>query len=291
MANVYTAGSDRRLIIYSISRYIFLRTAYIDGIERPIMLVSDFLDGLSDVVLGDTIYYAYQNQNGDILVKNVMNNEALFRVKSSENPDMHCPQLVVNKDRLMLFYMVTNPLTDRLSLRAVYPLEEGDSLNIPVDCENVDMYEVFGMQGKAFLYVDSFYEITSDGKFIKCQDTDMLMQSEQKISEYENQLNTYMQENRQAIQTIIQAEKRHSITGMLTSPVATKLFTIEIFIERPTSSTISTIKIFLQRSSINCSDVNMPKIILLLNIIITVSETETAIDINTEFHTLFLILS
>ena len=135
MANVYTAGSDRRLIIYSISRYIFLRTAYIDGIERPIMLVSDFLDGLSDVVLGDTIYYAYQNQNGDILVKNVMNNEALFRVKSSENPDMHCPQLVVNKDRLMLFYMVTNPLTDRLSLRAVYPLEEGDSLNIPVDCE------------------------------------------------------------------------------------------------------------------------------------------------------------
>ena len=193
MANVYTAGSDRRLIIYSISRYIFLRTAYIDGIERPIMLVSDFLDGLSDVVLGDTIYYAYQNQNGDILVKNVMNNEALFRVKSSENPDMHCPQLVVNKDRLMLFYMVTNPLTDRLSLRAVYPLEEGDSLNIPVDCENVDMYEVFGMQGKAFLYVDSFYEITSDGKFIKCQDTD-------------NQLNTYMQENRQAIQTISQLE-------------------------------------------------------------------------------------
>ena len=121
MANVYTAGSDRRLIIYSISRYIFLRTAYIDGIERPIMLASDFLDGLSDVVLGDTIYYAYQNQNGDILVKNVMNNEALFRVKSSENPDMHCPQLVVNKDRLMLFYMVTNPLTDRLSLRAVCP--------------------------------------------------------------------------------------------------------------------------------------------------------------------------
>lgn len=206
MANVYTAGSDRRLIIYSISRYIFLRTAYIDGIERPIMLVSDFLDGLSDVVFGDTIYYAYQNQNGDILVKNVMNNEALFRVKSSENPDMHCPQLVVNKDRLMLFYMVTNPLTDRLSLRAVYPLEEGDSLNIPVDCENVDMYEVFGMQGKAFLYVDSFYEITSDGKFIKCQDTDMLMQNEQKISEYENQLNTYMQENRQAIQTISQLE-------------------------------------------------------------------------------------
>ena len=101
MANVYTAGSDRRLIIYSISRYIFLRTAYIDGIERPIMLASDFLDGLSDVVLGDTIYYAYQNQNGDILVKNVMNNEALFRVKSSENPDMHCPQLVVNKDRLL----------------------------------------------------------------------------------------------------------------------------------------------------------------------------------------------
>ena len=106
MASVYTAGSDRRLIIYSISRYIFLRTAYIDGIERPIMLVSDFLDGLSDVVLGDTIYYAYQNQNGDILVKNVMNNEALFHVKSSENPDMHCPKLVVNTDRIMLFYMV-----------------------------------------------------------------------------------------------------------------------------------------------------------------------------------------
>ena len=206
MANVYTAGNDRRLIIYSISRYIFLRTAYIDGIERPIMLVSDFLDGLSDVVLGDTIYYAYQNQNGDILVKNVMNNEALFHVKSSENPDMHCPQLVVNNDRLILFYMVTNPLMDRLSLRAVYPLENGVSLNIPAECENVDMYEVFGMQGKVFLYVDIFYEITAEGQFVSCQDTERQMQNEQKISEYENQLNTYMQENRQALQTISQLE-------------------------------------------------------------------------------------
>ena len=206
MANVYTAGSDRRLIIYSISRYIFLRTAYIDGIERPIMLASDFLDGLSDVVLGDTIYYAYQNQNGDILVKNVMNNEALFHVKSSENPDMHCPQLVVNKDRLLLFYMVTNPLTDRLSLRAVYPLEEGDSLNIPADCENVDMYEVFGMQGRAFLYVDNFYEITADGKFIPCQDTGSLKQNEEKIHEYEIQLNTYMQQQAQSKQVIAQLE-------------------------------------------------------------------------------------
>lgn len=206
MANVYTAGSDRRLIIYSISRYIFLRTAYIDGIERPIMLVSDFLDGLSDVVLGDTIYYAYQNQNGDILVKNVMNNEALFHVKSSENPDMHCPQLVVNKDRLMLFYMVTNPLTDRLSLRAVYPLEEGESLNIPVNCENVDMYEVFGMQGKAFLYVDNFYEITADGRFVPCQDTGSLKQKEEKIHEYEIQLNTYMQQQAQSKQVIAQLE-------------------------------------------------------------------------------------
>ncbi len=206
MANVYTAGNDRRLIIYGISRYIFLRTAYIDGIERPIMLVSDFLDGLSDVVLGDTIYYAYQNQNGDILVKNVMNNEALFHVHSSENPDMHCPQLVVNNDRLMLFYMVTNPLTDRLSLRAVYPLENGVSLNIPMDCENVDMYEVFGIQGKVFLYVDSFYEITSDGQIIQCQDTEKQVQDEQKITEYENQLNTYMHENRQAMQTISQLE-------------------------------------------------------------------------------------
>lgn len=86
MANVYTAGSDRRLIIYSISRYIFLRTAYIDGIERPIMLVSDFLDGLSDVVLGDTIYYAYQNQNGDILVKNDDEQRSTFSCEKQREP-------------------------------------------------------------------------------------------------------------------------------------------------------------------------------------------------------------
>lgn len=206
MSNVYTAGSDRRLIIYSISRYIFLRTAYIDGIERPIMLVSDFLDGLSDVVLGDTIYYAYQNQNGDILVKNVMKNETLFHVRSSENPDMHCPQLVANNDRLILFYMVTNPLTDRLSLRAVYPLESGASLDIPSVCENVDMYEVFAIQGKTFLYVDSFYEITADGRFVPCQDTGSLKQKEEKIHEYEMQLNTYMQQQAQSKQVIAQLE-------------------------------------------------------------------------------------
>ncbi len=206
MSNVYSAGNDRRLIIYSISRYIFLRTAYIDGIERPIMLVSDYLDGLSDVVLGDTIYYTYQNQSKDILVKNVMKNEAFFHIQSSKNPDMQCPRLVAHNGRLLLFYMVTNPLTGRKSLRAVYPLENGASPDLPSDCENVDMYEIFSVMGKAFLYADRFYEITADGRFIPWQDTVKLMKNEEKIAEYENRLNTYMQENRQALQTISQLE-------------------------------------------------------------------------------------
>lgn len=165
MANVYTAGKDRRLIIYSISRYIFLRTAYADGIERPIILAADYFDGLTEVIWNDTIYYAYQNQNKDIIVRNVLDTNIVYQTRCNENPDMHCPCLAVCNGKLVLFYMVTNPVTENMGLKCVLPMQSGLQVEVPTECDNIDMYQVYCVQGRLYLYTDVMYQVTEPGRY------------------------------------------------------------------------------------------------------------------------------
>ena len=47
MSNVYSVGNNRQLIIYAASSNIFLRIAHFGGLERPIVLATDYNHGLN----------------------------------------------------------------------------------------------------------------------------------------------------------------------------------------------------------------------------------------------------
>jgi len=165
MSNVYKVGEDRRLIIYSIARFIYLRTAYKDGLERPIVLADDYLDGLSEVVHEGTIYYAYQNQNRDVCVRNIMSQNTLLRIDSGTRPDMLNPLLCEAYGELYLFYMIRNPLSDTESLKCVKPLKEGDEVELPEQLNSIDMFQISRIQEKNILFADEFYEIGEGATF------------------------------------------------------------------------------------------------------------------------------
>lgn len=156
MANVFNIGRDKRIIIYSLDRYIFLRAAYIDGIERPVILAKDYLDGLSEAIYDGVIYYAYQNQERHIVVKNIMSLEADYVI---EDENTLCPVLSSIDGELVLFYLKKN------NLKCVLPLKAGQEIAVPRECENALVYDVFCSQGKTFLYCDSLYEIEKIGHY------------------------------------------------------------------------------------------------------------------------------
>lgn len=59
MSNVYSVGNNRQLIIYAAGSNIFLRIAHFGGLERPIVLATDYNHGLNECVYNDTLYYTY----------------------------------------------------------------------------------------------------------------------------------------------------------------------------------------------------------------------------------------
>ena len=63
MSNVYSVGNNRQLIIYAAGSNIFLRIAHFGGLERPIVLATDYNHGLNECVYNDTfILYIYLNR-------------------------------------------------------------------------------------------------------------------------------------------------------------------------------------------------------------------------------------
>ena len=55
MSNVYSVGNNRQLIIYAAGSNIFLRIAHFGGLERPIVLATDYNHGLNECVYNDTL--------------------------------------------------------------------------------------------------------------------------------------------------------------------------------------------------------------------------------------------
>ena len=51
MSNVYSVGNNRQLIIYNAGSNIFLRVAHFGGLDRPVVLASDYLYGLTECII------------------------------------------------------------------------------------------------------------------------------------------------------------------------------------------------------------------------------------------------
>ena len=71
MSNVYSVGNNRQLIIYAAGSNIFLRIAHFGGLERPIVLATDYNHGLNECVYNDTLYYTYISTDNSPLLKHL----------------------------------------------------------------------------------------------------------------------------------------------------------------------------------------------------------------------------
>lgn len=123
METIYTGNLGQKLFLYNSESFIYLRTSSGMDISRPILLCSDYSSGLSSVIFHDSIHFLYQNLQGDLIIRNILDSNILYRLPADKSPDYAAPLLLTFRDRLLLFYFVKNPLDETYLLKLTFPLE------------------------------------------------------------------------------------------------------------------------------------------------------------------------
>ncbi len=100
---------------------------------HPILLCSNYKNGLSGCIYNKTLYYVYTNKDNALLVRRLHESGVLFRLDSTGTVTYSNPQPIVFDNTLFLFYIEEEANSYRLKLRQLFPDTEltlPDSLRI-----------------------------------------------------------------------------------------------------------------------------------------------------------------
>ena len=167
MSNVYSVGNNRQLIIYNAGSNIFLRVAHFGGLDRPIVLAADYLCGLTECIYNSSLYYSYINQNGSLILKNIMDTANILAIDCNYVQEYSNPKLAICNNTLLLFYLKQNPVSDKPSLHCITP-DDNNALPIPLpDIKKpVNSYSVLAYNNFILLCVNEhIYKIKQIGHF------------------------------------------------------------------------------------------------------------------------------
>ena len=167
MSNVYSVGNNRQLIIYNAGSNIFLRVAHFGGLDRPIVLATDYLCGLTECIYNSSLYYSYINQNGSLILKNIMDTANILAIDCNYVQEYSNPKLAICNNTLLLFYLKQNPVSDKPSLHCITP-DGNNALPIPLpDIKKpVNSYSVLAYNNFILLCVNEhIYKIEQIGHF------------------------------------------------------------------------------------------------------------------------------
>lgn len=157
MSNVYSIGNNRQLIIYAAGSNIFLRIAHFGGLERPIILATDYMSHLNECIYNDTLYYTYIATDNSLYVKNIMESKSIYTVNGTDTPSLYHPYIGRCNNSLLLFYLKNNPVTNHTALQCIsLSLTNESPDNTPVtlpDCmNNITGYHIYQADNRLILY-------------------------------------------------------------------------------------------------------------------------------------------
>lgn len=157
MSNVYSIGNNRQLIIYAAGSNIFLRIAHFGGLERPIVLATDYMSHLNECIYNDTLYYTYIATDNSLYVKNIMESKSIYTVNGTDTPSLYHPYIGRCNNSLLLFYLKNNPVTNHTALQCIsLSLTNESPDNTPVtlpDCmNNITGYHIYQADNRLILY-------------------------------------------------------------------------------------------------------------------------------------------
>ncbi len=123
MGTIFSSSPEKKLFLYSCGSSVYFRTAVNAEITRPVILCNDFSSSLTSVVFKDVIYYSYQNTDGDLILRSVLDSNVLFHLSSNEAPGYFSPLLIPHDKDILFLFFIKNPLSEQYILKYTYPFE------------------------------------------------------------------------------------------------------------------------------------------------------------------------
>lgn len=124
MGNIFAVSNEKSLMLYHQGHTILLLATVGEMPCRPTALAKDFACSLSETVYNQTLYYTYLNVKNDILVKSILDNSVLFTLPSTEAIHYNSPHIVAFGHRLLLFYVIKNPLNEDFMVKSMVLFDE-----------------------------------------------------------------------------------------------------------------------------------------------------------------------
>lgn len=124
MGNIYSLSVNKNVIIYTYDSFIIMRTIQANSVTNGILLSNDYSSGFSSTIHNSTIYYLYQNKQGSLIIKSIIDARNLYSKVSGQELAMLEPSLISFKNYLLLFFVIENPIDNLFYLKISRPLEE-----------------------------------------------------------------------------------------------------------------------------------------------------------------------
>lgn len=124
MGNIYSLSVNKNVIIYTYDSFIIMRTIQANSVTNGILLSNDYSSGFSSTIHNSTIYYLYQNKQGSLIIKSIIDARNLYSKASGQELAMLEPSLISFKNYLLLFFVIENPIDNLFYLKISLPLEE-----------------------------------------------------------------------------------------------------------------------------------------------------------------------
>lgn len=124
MGNIYSLSVNKNVIIYTYDSFIIMRTIQANSVTNGILLSNDYSSGFSSTIHNSTIYYLYQNKQGSLIIKSIIDVRNLYSKVSGQELAMLEPSLISFKNYLLLFFVIENPIDNLFYLKISLPLEE-----------------------------------------------------------------------------------------------------------------------------------------------------------------------
>lgn len=124
MGNIYSLSVNKNVIIYTYDSFIIMRTIQANSVTNGILLSNDYSSGFSSTIHNSIIYYLYQNKQGSLVIKSIIDARNLYSKASGQELTMLEPSLISFKNYLLLFFVIENPIDNLFYLKISLPLEE-----------------------------------------------------------------------------------------------------------------------------------------------------------------------
>lgn len=167
MSSFYDINADKSILFYTSEHRIITRNKIKDQFSRPVVLCTDYACSLTDTIYNGTIYYAYQNEQKQIIVKSITEQHPIFSVDSQVADGYYHPILIVFAKQLLLFYIAKSAIDNSYAIKCRNIFSDETSIVFPEQYALLPNLSILTTQDSLILHIsndftNSIFQLTSE---------------------------------------------------------------------------------------------------------------------------------